>query len=75
MTLIDNAERVLKRAWSVRWMLACFVVIASEPIVNTIATLVIGQSLLIAVGMSVLAGFCAVAAILARITVQKDFGE
>ncbi len=73
--LVPKAGRVLKHAWSVRLMALCVVAIVLEPVINTAAALVVGQSIYIQLGTSVVAGLFGAAAIAARIVVQEKLKE
>ncbi len=73
--LVPNAGRVLKHAWSVRLMTLCVVTIVLEPVLNTVAGLVVGQSIYVQLGTSALAGLFGAAAIAARVVVQEKLKE
>lgn len=73
--LVPNAGRVLKHAWSVRLMALCILTIVLEPVINTAAALVVGQSIYIQLGTSALAGLFGAGAIAARFVVQEKLKE
>jgi hypothetical protein len=73
--LVPNAGRVLKHAWSVRLMTLCLVTIVLEPVINTAAGLVVGQSIYVQLSTSALAGVFAIASIGARFVVQEKLRE
>ncbi|NKJ90556.1 hypothetical protein GFM14_02850 [Rhizobium leguminosarum bv. viciae] len=69
--LVHNWRAVLKHAWSVRLMGLALVFIILEPIYNFVAATWVSRNIYIQLGMSVVTGLLAVAAIIARIYVQQ----
>lgn len=71
--LIDEWRAVLKKAWSIWLMAGCVIVIVLEPVINTVVALITGNApWWVSLSVSLLAGLLGLAAIWARITVQKD---
>ncbi|MGO7537756.1 hypothetical protein ACC680_04050 [Rhizobium ruizarguesonis] len=69
--LVHNWREVLKRAWSVRLMALALLLIIVEPIYTFVAATWVSGNLYIQLGMSVITGLLAAAAIIARIFVQQ----
>ncbi|MCW0014923.1 hypothetical protein [Rhizobium sp. BT-226] len=69
--LVHNWREVLKRAWSVRLMVLALLFIIIEPIYTFVAATWVSRNIYIQLGISVVTGLFAVAAIIARIFVQQ----
>ena len=69
--LAHNWREVLKRAWSVRLMALSLLLIILEPIYNFVAATWVSHNIYIQLGMSVVTGLLAAAAIVARIFFQQ----
>lgn len=69
--LVQNWRQVLKRAWSVRLMVLALVFIVLEPTYTFVAATWVPRNIYIQLGMSIVTGLLAVAAIIARIFVQQ----
>ncbi|QIO72763.1 hypothetical protein HA459_12455 [Rhizobium leguminosarum bv. trifolii] len=68
--LVHNWREVLKRAWSVRMALALLTIIL-EPVYLFVAAIWVSHNIYIQLGMSVVTGLLAAAAIVARIFFQQ----
>ncbi|WP_049732871.1 hypothetical protein [Rhizobium ecuadorense] len=69
--LVHNWAEVLKRAWSVRFMVLALIFIVLEPIYNFVAATWVSHNIYIQLGMSVATGLLTAAAIVARIVFQQ----
>ncbi|MBY5682627.1 hypothetical protein HFO32_10710 [Rhizobium leguminosarum] len=69
--LAHNWRRILARAWSVRLMALALLFIIIEPIYTFVAATWVAKNIYIQLGMSIVTGLLAVAAIIARIFVQQ----
>jgi uncharacterized membrane protein (DUF485 family) len=69
--LVSNWRAVLKHAWSVRLMVLALIFIILEPIYTFVAATWVAKNIYIQLGMSAATGLLAVAAIIARIYVQR----
>ncbi|MGR9274731.1 DUF7940 domain-containing protein [Rhizobium leguminosarum] len=69
--LVHNWREVLKRAWSIRFMVLALLCIIIEPIYTFVAATWVAKNIYIQLGMSAVTGLLAVAAIIARIFVQQ----
>ncbi|MBY3211668.1 DUF7940 domain-containing protein [Rhizobium laguerreae] len=69
--LVHNWRAVLKRAWSVRLMALALLFIIVEPVYSFVAATWVSRNIYIQLAMSAITGLLAVAAIIARIFVQR----
>ncbi|WP_018445499.1 hypothetical protein [Rhizobium gallicum] len=69
--LVQNWREVLKRAWSVRLMALSLLLIILEPIYNFVAATWVVKNIYIQLGMQMVTGLLAAAAIVARIFFQQ----
>ncbi|NEH72257.1 hypothetical protein [Rhizobium leguminosarum] len=69
--LVHNWREVLKRAWSVRLMTLSLLLIILEPVYNFAAATWVAKNIYIQLGMQMVTGLLAAAAIAARIFVQR----
>ncbi|NEJ04311.1 hypothetical protein GR238_02670 [Rhizobium leguminosarum] len=69
--LVHNWREVLKRAWSVRLMTLSLLLIILEPIYNFVAATWVSHNIYIQLGMQMVTGLLAAAAIVARIFFQQ----
>ncbi|QIG68195.1 hypothetical protein EVB56_004 [Rhizobium phage RHph_Y1_10] len=69
--LVPNWGRVIKHAWSVRFMVLALFFIILEPIYTFVAATWVSRNIYIQLAMSAITGLLAVAAIIARIFVQQ----
>lgn len=69
--LVSNWKAVIQRAWSVRLMALALVFIVLEPVYNFFAATWVAKNIYIQLGMSVVTGLLAAAAIVARIFFQQ----
>lgn len=69
--LVSNWRAVLKHAWSVRLMVLSLLFIMLEPIYTFVAATWVARNIYIQLGMSVVTGLLTIAAIIARIYVQR----
>lgn len=69
--LVHNWREVLKLAWSVRLMALALLIIILEPVYLFFAATWVSHNIYIQLGMSVVTGLLAAAAIVARIFVQR----
>ncbi|MGR9405365.1 DUF7940 domain-containing protein [Rhizobium leguminosarum] len=69
--LVHNCREVLKRAWSVRLMALASLIIILEPVYLFFAATWVSHNIYIQLGMSVVTGLLAAAAIVARIFFQQ----
>ncbi|PDT33338.1 hypothetical protein CO671_25445 [Rhizobium sp. M10] len=70
--LVHNWRAVLRRAWSVRLMALALSFIVLEPVINFVAGTWMPRNVYIQLGMSVMTGLLAAAAIVARIVFQQQ---
>ena len=70
--LVHNWRAVLRRAWSVRLMALALSFIILEPVINFVAGTWMPRNVYIQLGMSVMTGLLAAAAIVARIVFQQQ---
>jgi hypothetical protein len=69
--LVSNWQRVVKHAWSIRFMVLALLCIILEPIYTFVAATWVAKNIYIQLGMQAFTGLLAVAAIIARIFVQQ----
>ncbi|ASS57566.1 hypothetical protein E0H39_03260 [Rhizobium leguminosarum bv. viciae] len=69
--LVHNWREVLKRAWSVRLMALALLIIILEPVYLFVAATWVSHNIYIQLGMSMVTGLLAAAAIVARIFFQQ----
>lgn len=69
--LVHNWREVLRRAWSVRLMALALLFIIIEPVYTFVAATWVAKNIYIQLGMSIVTGLLAVAAIIARIFFQQ----
>ncbi|MBB2783847.1 UNVERIFIED_ORG: uncharacterized membrane protein YtjA (UPF0391 family) [Rhizobium esperanzae] len=70
--LVHNWREVLKRAWSIRFMVLALIFIVLEPVTNFVAAAWIPNNLYIQLAMSAASGLLTAAAIVARIVFQQQ---
>jgi hypothetical protein len=72
--LVHNWREVLKRAWSVRLMALALLIIILEPVYLFVAATWVSHNIYIQLGMSMVTGLLAAAAIVARMVAYASDG-